>query len=431
MKPEKVKKIFISSIIGLLLVGTSLILYFVLRNNVKSAPCEPAGHNTKPASSVPESSSALKPKPNYKLFAHEKSIEKIFEYKNLIEADINKSGELLRTQLKKLFNNLTVSDLTINQFIELLLATKRPCVFAETLEYKSECDWSAEDARALGDIGVAVPVKAYDDGNWFNPKIHNPPLDAYLLYVPGALLVENCNVDYPDTFENGKLIEQKYYELYERRLLPMLRFANDESLAKGTKAVVTLPGMGCGLFAGLVVNINNNFDSVLKKLVNNYSSQLPNISLVYFAQFTSDGSSLESINYGGIKYLRIQGSDRHYRNLLQHPKDYEIDSGDDYSNHTLFAFVAWDHVSLPGNDFFRMSRYSDDGVKAAATNSMTSLLGAEGEYDPDTKMYEPKKKDTGTWESIAIKNNFRLEPTDGRLYILKTDQNNNIFLSNS
>ena len=32
--------------------------------------------------------------------------------------------------------------------------------------------------------------------------------------------------------------------------------------------------------------------------------------------------------------------------------------------------MAWDYVSWPGNDFYGDLRNTDDGVKAAATNSM-------------------------------------------------------------
>lgn len=430
MRSEKAEKI-VKFLIVLLLLGTLLIFYSLMNKDSTDTSCE-SGRDIKPGPGSAPGQEEYSFKSNYKLFAHEKAIEKIEAYKKLLEADINICGKELRSQLKKLFKDKIVKDLTTNEFIELLLATKRPLVFAEKLSYNSTSDWSPEDARALGDIGVAMPVKAYDDGHWFNPKLHKPPLDAYLLYVPGALMVRTCNVDYPAAFEGGSFNEEKYYELYERRLLPMLRFANDESLAKGTRAVVTVPGMGCGEFAkGLGLDLHVHFNEVLKKLLKNYSSQLPNISLIYFAEFSPDVSSLESMNYGGIKYLHIKSLHEHYKNLLERPEDYKIDSGEDYSNHTLFAFVAWDHVSLPGNDFFRMSRHTDDGVKAAATSSMTSLLGVEGEYDSGNKMYMPKRKDFSNWENIAKNINFRLEPTEGRLHILKTKPNGEIALSNN
>jgi hypothetical protein len=44
----------------------------------------------------------------------------------------------------------------------------------------------------------------------------------------------------------------------------------------------------------------------------------------------------------------------------------------------LFSFVAWDHVSRPGNDFYGGARATDDGVKAAATNAMEVMTGGDG-----------------------------------------------------
>ena len=44
----------------------------------------------------------------------------------------------------------------------------------------------------------------------------------------------------------------------------------------------------------------------------------------------------------------------------------------------LYSMVAWDHVSRPGNDFFGGARATDDGVKAAATDSMRTLTGIAG-----------------------------------------------------
>lgn len=391
------------------------------------SPTPKPGPNPKPPILIEEIATL---KPNYKLVTHENSIKNIEHYKKQLEADINISGKSLRSKLATVFSGKEVKDLTTNEFIELLLATKWPIVFADRQSYVSHLEWSPEDARVLGDIGVAMSVKAFDDGEWCKPKVHSPPLDAYLLYLPGALLVKDCNVDYSEVVISGVFNEDKYFELYERRILPMLRFANDEALATKKKAIVTVPGMGCGEFArGLGLSLTNYFNDVLKKLLAKYSAQLPEISLVYFAEFAPGVSMSESHKYGNIKYRHTKSGHKDYKNLLERPEEYQIESGEDYSNHILFAFVAWDHVSLPGNDFFVFSRNTDDGVKAAATSSMTSLLGVEGEYDAKKKMYKPKRSDLGNWENIAKKIEFRLEPTEGRLLVLKTTKNNEIVLN--
>ena len=67
----------------------------------------------------------------------------------------------------------------------------------------------------------------------------------------------------------------------------------------------------------------------------------------------------------------------------------------------LYSFVAWDHVSWPGNDYYRGSRMTDDGVKAAATNTMQIMTGIEGKYSQDQNMYLPPQRYINWWAVVA------------------------------
>ena len=89
------------------------------------------------------------------------------------------------------------------------------------------------------------------------------------------------------------------------------------------------------------------------------------------------------------------------------PPSAYAEDGDDFSNCVLFSIVAWDHVSWPGNDFFGGSRCTDDGVKAAATDSMAVLTGIEGHYDPDRGAYLPPAP-YRTWGEAVEKNGLQL-----------------------
>ena len=83
------------------------------------------------------------------------------------------------------------------------------------------------------------------------------------------------------------------------------------------------------------------------------------------------------------------------------------EEGDDFSACLLTSIVAWDHVSWPGNDFYGGSRCTDDGVKAAATDSMAALTGVEGRYDPGCGAYVPPPP-FHTWEELVIGKGLRL-----------------------
>lgn len=69
--------------------------------------------------------------------------------------------------------------------------------------------------------------------------------------------------------------------------------------------------------------------------------------------------------------------------------------------------LAWDHVSWPGNDFFRGNRCSDDGVKAAATDSMAVVTGVQGRYDSQRAAYLPPPP-YRHWGEVVAKNAPRL-----------------------
>jgi len=56
---------------------------------------------------------------------------------------------------------------------------------------------------------------------------------------------------------------------------------------------------------------------------------------------------------------------------------------------TISNVVVWDHVSWPGNDYYVGSRATDDGVKAAATDTMRKMTGVAGQYDAAQAKYLP------------------------------------------
>ena len=87
------------------------------------------------------------------------------------------------------------------------------------------------------------------------------------------------------------------------------------------------------------------------------------------------------------------------KSQLSRPESF-AEAGDDFSNCSLYSVVAWDHVSWPGNDFYIGSRMTDDGVKAAATNSMSALTQVEGVYDSHLNKYQPPKP-FSTWKDVV------------------------------
>jgi hypothetical protein len=152
---------------------------------------------------------------------------------------------------------------------------------------------------------------------------------------------------------------------------------------------VTVPGLGCGQFAGpFQGRLGTRLQTVLERLLIDHGDSFPNVRAVYFDPYSECENVRTEIH--GISFivrpLRLPGNQG--KSQLCPPAAYEEQS-DDFSDCALYSMVAWDHVSWPGNDFFIGSRATDDGVKAAATDSMSVLTGVEGQYDSVQGRYQP------------------------------------------
>lgn len=301
-------------------------------------------------------------------------------------------------------------------FLERLVRTKRPQIFAESQVFGNGQDWNLTELSILGDVAFAVPVTVFDNGRHNAPKVHDQPFEATLLFVAGALLRNDQGhtpADLPEIAPDGELDFDGFYGLYERRLLPSLKYASDLAQRMGKQALVTVPGLGCGLFAGKFKGrLGKELKKVLAELLQQYSRRLPGIKAVYFDPYSECHNERQEI--GPISFFirpLLQGNED--KPQLCHPETY-AEEGDDFSNCDLFSIVAWDHVSWPGNDFYNGSRMTDDGVKAAATDSMATMTGTAGVYNRQTYKYEPPEA-YASWHDVVRKNGVRLEAQENLL----------------
>jgi hypothetical protein len=293
--------------------------------------------------------------------------------------------------LRELLEGHERAQLATDELIELLVATKRPQIFAESAVAGDGSDWTLAELSLLGDIAIGVTVTVFDDGRHYHPVVHSKPFKAALIYVPGALLRNGQGqtpVDWDEVTAEGKIDSVAYAGLYESRLLPALLYANHWALARGRKAFVTLPGLGCGQFAGpFIGQLGEVLKSTVASILERHVGELPHVRAVYFDPYRECSNDRAEIGHLSF-FVRplMQGNEG--KSQLCLPVRYE-EAGDDFSDCDLCSLVAWDHVSWPDNDFYIGSRVTDDGVKAAATDSMAAMTGIEGVYDISTNSYDP------------------------------------------
>ena len=348
-----------------------------------------------------EAKKSVAPLP-YSIIVPRETLWKAQQYIEELASGTKKPGALLKRKLDQ------VDELTPHILLGLLFDTKPPKIFAESGIHGDGQDWNLDELGLLGDVSVAVPVTIYDDGKHENPSVHAEPFSGTLVYTPGALLENgfgNTPVDLLEVTNGDSFNDEGYYRLYLRRLLPVLRFINEDA-AEPRKAIVTVPGLGCGMFAGRFQGqLGSELATVLNRLLTVFGDELPNIKAVYFDPYNEHKNYRLEIN--GISFMiRPLTKGNANKPQLARPVDLQ-DLGDDFSNTKLYSIVAWDHVSWPGNDFYGGARKTDDGVKAAATDSMFRLTGVEGKYDPSLFKYQPPAP-YAKWEQVVHQRQLRL-----------------------
>lgn len=314
---------------------------------------------------------------------------------------------------KRLLANLAGIDLatlTDAGLLDALLNTKPPLIFAESAVAGDGSDWNLTELGILGDISIAVPVSIFDNGHHTAPVPHAEPFKGTLVFTPGALLRNGRGYTPADwaavTLADGQLDREGYYGLYERRLLPVFQQVNASAGAEDKPALLTIPGLGCGQFAGpFAGQLGAELQRVLERFLTQHGASFPHIKAVYYDPFSECSNSRQEIHHTSLMVRPLlQGNAG--KSQLCRPSTY-AEAGDDFSNCILFSIVAWDHVSWPGNDYFGGSRSTDDGVKAAATDSMAVLTGIEGHYDPHRGAYLPPAP-YRTWGDVVRQNGLRL-----------------------
>lgn len=325
-------------------------------------------------------------------------------------ADLRSGSSRPGARLLKRLGAALVRELTDEQLLSALLDTKEPCIFAESAIHGDGRDWTLTELALLGDLSVATDVTVYDDGRHDDPVVHESPFPATLVFTPGALLRNERGQPPADwaevTTPAGRLDPAGFAALYFRRLRPVFDYIHEHASRLGIRAFVTVPGLGCGQFAGpFRGQLGAMLETVLAQLLSAYAYAWPAIRAVYYDPY--DECTPRRTRFSGLDFL-VRPLTRASKSGLPQlclPGDYAEQTDDDFCTCRLYSLVAWDHVSWPGNDFNAGSRATDDGVKAAATSALNSLIEIEGQYEPTHHAYLPPAP-TNTWSELLVNRQF-------------------------
>jgi hypothetical protein len=341
---------------------------------------------------------------NYRVIFGSELVANAEAYARAIAAGSVNPGAYLSALLPE-----SVARVSAMELLQLLLDTKRPQIFAESAVAGDGSDWNATDLHLLGDISIAADVEIFDDGRHHAPMPHEPPFRGTLVFTCGALLAGGRGHRTPDLIEiapTGTIDQASYNALYARRLRPVFSWIQATADQRGRCAVITIPGLGCGQFAGpFFGRMGPFFQVALEHVLAGMATELTRIRVVVFDPYSECADFATTFGATRFRVRPLLASANAHPQLCR-PLDYG-ERGDDFADCDLYSLVAWDQVSWPGNDFYAGARATDDGVKAAATSSMHAVTGIQGHYDAARAMYLPPMG-YRNWGDCVARNSLRL-----------------------
>jgi hypothetical protein len=238
--------------------------------------------------------------PAFTVVVHPETMADLAAYGDALSTGAARAGVRLRAYLDR----AQCDTRDPSSLLDALIATKSPRIYAESEVVGNGSDWNATELSLLGGVGVATEVMVFDDGTHRSPTPHGPPFSAWLLFTPGPLL--RCDAggvpaDWHVVSSDGTIDFDRYRALVERRVLPLLHFMNERASAADGKAVITVPGLGCGQFAGRFSGqMGRELERALGAILAEHAPQLSALRCVHYDPYgeCEDGEQI----FAGLHY---------------------------------------------------------------------------------------------------------------------------------
>ena len=243
----------------------------------------------------------------YSFVLDEDTLKIITDYKQaLVSKDI-----LPGIALKELLNENDDEDipdfidsLTTLGFINLLLNLKVPNGSARiSLAAPSQSEYNIHELNILARIGTVIYTHVHNDGKQSEFDSYETPVPCIMGFVSAPLFDINDSApanQEPVNSSSGRnqINSENYIKEMKHRILPVLIKMNDEALMRGKKLSITIPGLGCGIFAGCYSmfrrdndNITAQLDCALRAMLIKHEHRLKCIINIQFDELQYDGHS--------------------------------------------------------------------------------------------------------------------------------------------
>lgn len=395
----------------------------------------------------------LDPKASKKLFGEDRVMKIVYsnhtikllkEYLQAIKQDNKIIGINLQRYLRRHqeidINTLNVEEQKdLDTLYQAILRSKEPIIFAENVTPEDK-RFSAQESEILGYTACITEVNAYDNGAYpkstskIKIETYKETVKQFLIHVSAPILQKGY-ADYGKIVgENNAIVDENYYKQIKRILLPALVEQNAICADLGKKAIIAMPGLGCGCFAGdfngaLAPYLNK----AIKRLLKEHGNELPNIYGIYLDTFNECEEEYEKIN--GIHYVvEPSGAQKSNTNgyiapLATAEKRVEFFKKLD-NKCTLEAkdlicvsIIAGDKLSEPGTDAVAGSKCTNEGVVGGATDLMGIHAFVKGAYDSSTNIYRSTSETEQGYGEHFVENRDLLLPLNDKTKVVYNFEN--------
>jgi hypothetical protein len=130
--------------------------------------------------------------PSYTVLLHQQTRQVFENYLNALKSSTDIT-RLMGTELQSVLKGKVINRLTVEDLIDALLQTKKPCIFAEDeilkQNEKKVRRWNTTEITLLGNINIAAKVTFFDNMSY--PNISTPPTPprfCQLFFYPAIIL---------------------------------------------------------------------------------------------------------------------------------------------------------------------------------------------------------------------------------------------------
>lgn len=301
-----------------------------------------------------------------------------------------------------------IKEMSPTEFLRYFTATKRPTEGMTSANYQ----YTKKESSLMNGIQLSIDVEAYNNGKrqeqkaieeknglrrptrlYFVQGAHFGPTPKESTPQLSALTSDDLLIRFKEN--DGELQYQWDDEAFIQRthdfLYPLFFDINNDAKKEGKKAIIRIPGIGCGLFAGSepVADVQTKLHKSIEEFLKKNAHKFPEIELIEEDFYRTTGNEIVQNGEKQVyENIALVGTHRGNKTgELKIPEAMENPATFDSQKNKYYVLVAGNPYAFPGNcgnigTNPVLSSRTDDDTMFFATNLPEKLIRLMREANP-------------------------------------------------